>query len=147
GRRVFRFVPNIIDDDANLRFTAETAQKNLEDTIAARIRVVPEGFPIVGSQSDLLEGAARNDVVLPKTWIPGTLKYQVAFYPSTLADLQKGLEAMLREPGGCFEQTSTSNYPNLLVLNYLKETDQAKPEVARRAQELLARGYQMLTSF
>src|SRR5260370_32387673 len=54
---------------------------------------------------------------------------------------------MLREPGGCFEQTSTSNYPNLLVLNYLKETDQAKPEVARRAQELLGRGYQMLTSF
>jgi hypothetical protein len=54
---------------------------------------------------------------------------------------------MLREPGGCFEQTSTSNYPNLLVLNYLKETDQAKPEVARRAQDLLARGYQMLTSF
>ena len=41
-------------------------------------------------------------------------------YPSTLADLQKGLEGMLREPGGCFEQTSTSNYPNLLILDYLK---------------------------
>lgn len=146
-RRVYRLVPNIVDDAANLRFTGEAAQKNINDSIATTIKVVPQGFPIVGSQSDLLEGAARNDVVLPETWIRGTLKYQVSFYPSTLADLQKGLEAMLREPCGCFEQTSTSNYPNLLVLNYLKETDQAKPEVARRAQDLLGRGYQMLTSF
>ena len=68
-------------------------------------------------------------------------------YPSTLADLQKGLEALLREPNGCFEQTSTSNYPNLLILDYLKESDQAKPEVERRARDLLARGYQKLTSF
>jgi uncharacterized protein YfaS (alpha-2-macroglobulin family) len=147
ARRVYGFVPNIIDDEAKLRFMAETAQKDISDSIESRIRVVPQGFPIVSSQSDLLEGAAKNDVVLPESWIPGTLKYQVSFYPSTLADLQKGLEAMLREPCGCFEQTSTSNYPNLLVLNYLKETDQAKPEIARRAQDLLARGYQMLTSF
>jgi hypothetical protein len=147
ARRVYRFEPGIVDGEAKVRFAGDTAKKDFEDTIEANIKVVPQGFPIVGSQSDLLEGAARNDLVLPETWIPGTLKYQVSFYPSTLADLQKGLEAMLREPCGCFEQTSTSNYPNLLVLNYLKETDQAKPEVARRAQDLLARGYQMLTSF
>jgi uncharacterized protein YfaS (alpha-2-macroglobulin family) len=146
-RRVYRFEPSIVDGEAKLRFTGETAKKDLDDSIESAIKVVPQGFPIVGSQSDLLEGSARNDVVLPESWIPGTLKYQVAFYPSTLADLQKGLEAMLREPCGCFEQTSTSNYPNLLVLNYLKETAQAKPEVARRAQDLLGRGYQMLTSF
>jgi hypothetical protein len=71
----------------------------------------------------------------------------VTVYPSTLADLQNGLEALLREPSGCFEQTSTSNYPNLLILDYLKETDRAHPEVARKAQEMLGRGYQKLTSF
>src|SRR5262249_21257887 len=59
----------------------------------------------------------------------------------------KGLDALLREPNGCFEQTSTTNYPNLLILDYLKESDQAKPEVERRARDLLARGYQKLTSF
>ena len=51
------------------------------------------------------------------------------------------------EPGGCFEQTSTSNYPNVLILNYLKESEQSKPEVEKRARDLLARGYQKLTSF
>jgi hypothetical protein len=53
----------------------------------------------------------------------------------------------LREPNGCFEQTSTSNYPNLLILDYLKESDQARPEVERQAREKLSRGYAKLTSF
>src|SRR6202022_3069087 len=114
---------------------------------AKTFRIVPDGFPVVGSHSDLLEGIAVNEVVLPATWVPGTLKCRVQVYPSTLASLQKGLEGLLREPGGCFEQTSTSNYPNVLILDYLKETDQAKPEVARQAKDLLARGYQRLTSF
>ena len=59
----------------------------------------------------------------------------------------KGLEGLLREPNGCFEQTSTSNYPNVLILDYLKESDQAQPEVEARARDLLDRGYQKLTSF
>jgi alpha-2-macroglobulin-like protein len=108
---------------------------------------VPEGFPVVDSRSDMLEGVARHDVVLPETWVHGTLQCQVQVYPSMLADLQKGLESLLREPGGCFEQTSTSNYPNVLILDYLKESNQAKPETERRARDLLAKGYQKLTSF
>jgi len=85
--------------------------------------------------------------VLPDQWIKGTLKCQVQVYPSTLADLQKGLEALLREPGGCFEQSSSSNYPNVLILNYLKESESSKPEIEKRARQMLVNGYQQLTSF
>jgi hypothetical protein len=117
------------------------------DKVREKFRIVPEGFPIVAARSDLLEGSASHAVTLPATWVKGTLKCRVDVYPSTLADLQKGLDALLREPCGCFEQTSTSNYPNLLILDYLKESDQARPEVERRARDLLARGYAKLTSF
>src|SRR5262249_13247018 len=109
--------------------------------------IVPDGFPVVATRSDMLEKTSLNEIVLPESWVKGTLKCQLAVYPSTLADLQKGLEGLLREPCGCFEQTSTSNYPNLLILDYLKESDQANPEAARRARELLTRGYQMLTNY
>jgi hypothetical protein len=145
ARKFYRFQPIIAEGDASLRF--EGRSDPFTDSVSRSFRVVPEGFPITGAQSDMLEGSARHELVLPETWIKGTLKYQVAVYPSTLADLQKGLEALLREPHGCFEQTSTSNYPNLLILDYLKETDQAKPDVARQAQGLLDRGYQKLVSF
>jgi hypothetical protein len=145
-RRLYRFQPNLVEGKAELRFDGQSAPL-AGDSILKLLMVVPEGFPVVGSQSDVLEKVAHHDLVLPESWIKGSLKYQVAVYPSTLADLQKGLEALLREPNGCFEQTSTSNYPNVLILEYLKETDQANPDVARRAQDMLARGYEKLTSF
>src|SRR5262249_46322311 len=132
--------------EAALTFSGE-AKPLAADRLRRTFRVVPDGFPIVASKSDLLERSATSELVLPETWIAGTLKMGVAVYPSTLADLQKGLDALLREPGGCFEQTSTSNYPNLLILDYLKESDQTKPEVEKRARDMLARGYQLLTAY
>ncbi|HZT82286.1 MAG TPA: alpha-2-macroglobulin family protein, partial [Gemmataceae bacterium] len=145
-RRVYRFQPNVVEGQAALTFEGRS-EPFAADIIRRKFAVVPDGFPVAGSRSDLLEGSASYDVVLPESWVKGTLQCQATVYPSTLADLQKGLEAMLREPNGCFEQTSTSNYPNLLILDYLKESDQARPEVEKRARDLLARGYQKLTSF
>jgi hypothetical protein len=146
GRRIFHYRPSIVEGEARVEFRGQT-QPFAADSIARTFRIVPDGFPIVGSRSDLLEGSAVDEVVLPKTWIKGTLKCRVQVYPSTLAALQKGLEALLREPNGCFEQTSTSNYPNVLILDYLRESNQARPDVEARAQGLLASGYQKLISF
>jgi hypothetical protein len=150
-RKLFRFQPQIKEGEAVLLFEGKGGPWEggpfFADSVRHALRVAPEGFPVLGSHSDLLEGSASQTVALPETWVAGTLKCQVDVYPSTLADLQKGLDALLREPNGCFEQTSTSNYPNLLVLDYLKESDQARPEVERRARDLLARGYKKLTSF
>jgi hypothetical protein len=146
ARHLFRFRPITQEGTASLAFTAQ-AEGSPADTVRTTFRIAPEGFPIAGSHSDVLEKSATADVVLPNDWIKGTLKCQVQVYPSTLADLQKGLEGLLREPNGCFEQTSTSNYPNLLILQYLKESDQAKPEIERHARELLDRGYQKLLAF
>ena len=50
-------------------------------------------------------------------------------------------------PYGCFEQTSSTTYPNVLVLDYLKTTNQAAPEVQMKAEEYINLGYQRLTTF
>jgi hypothetical protein len=147
-RRLYRLQPTLVEGVAKVTFDGSAGPKlSDKDKLEKSFKVVPDGFPILGSRSDLLEKSATNDIVLPKTWVKGTLKLQASVYPSTLADLQKGLDALLREPNGCFEQTSTSNYPNLLILDYLKNSDQTKPDVEKRARDLLARGYQKLTSF
>jgi hypothetical protein len=146
GRRVFSFQPAMAEGKAELRLSANS-QPFADDSVVRTISVVPEGFPILGSISGTLEGKALHEIKLPEKWIAETLKCQVTVYPSTLAELQKGLEALLAEPGGCFEQTSTTNYPNALVLQYLKESNQAHPEAMKRAKDLLERGYARLTAF
>ena len=145
-RQTLTLRPTLVEGQAELALAGRSEPLS-SDRIVRNITVVPDGFPIVGSHSDLLEKTARREVLLPESWVKGTLKLSVNVYPSTLADLQKGLEALLREPCGCFEQTSTSSYPNVLILDYLQEADLAKPEIAARARELIERGYARLTSF
>jgi hypothetical protein len=145
ARRIFRLRPTLVQGEARVHIAGTAAP--FTDSIVKSLPVVPDGFPVVQARSDVLETAAVNEITLPERWIERTLQCQVQVYPSTLASLQQGLEALLREPNGCFEQTSTTSYPNVLILNYLKESDQARPEVERRARDLLARGYQKLISF
>jgi hypothetical protein len=144
-RRLFTFHPAAAEGKARVRFDG-VSDPFAGDSVEQSFAIVPRGFPFVGSRSDLLEGTDRQTITLPK-WIPGTLKLRGQAFPSTLADLQKGLEALLHEPCGCFEQTSSSNYPNVLILSYLKESDQSRPEVEKRARQLLESGYGKLIGF
>ncbi len=57
------------------------------------------------------------------------------------------MEGMLRMPGGCFEQTSSSAYPNVLVVNYIKRTKQTSPAMLLKAETYLSAGYQRLLTF
>jgi hypothetical protein len=146
NRRIYRLQPNIVEGEAELKLEG-TSEPFAADSVLKRIPVVPEGYPVNNAISDLLEKEVLHQVDLPDDFVKGTLRLRAQIYPSTLADLQKGLEGLLREPYGCFEQTSTSNYPNTLILNYLKTSEQGNPDAERRARELLQRGYQQLTSF
>jgi uncharacterized protein YfaS (alpha-2-macroglobulin family) len=55
----------------------------------------------------------------------------------------EGLDNVFRMPHGCFEQTSSS----VLVLDYLRRTEQARPEVEMKALNFINLGYQRLLSF
>ena len=50
-------------------------------------------------------------------------------------------------PNGCFEQTSSTTYPNLLVLDYLKKTKRINPELQLKAEGYINIGYQRLVTF
>lgn len=146
SRRIYRLQSTVPEGEASVRMEG-SSEPFAADTVIRRIPVVPEGYPVNEAFSDLLEKGVTHEIKLPEDYVRGTLKLRAQIFPSTLADLQKGLEGLLREPNGCFEQTSTTNYPNALILNYLKSSDQGNPDAERRARELLQRGYQRLTSF
>ena len=115
------------------------------DAFAELVKVQPRGFPVAqvfgGSALDQTFDFEINDP------IEGSLQAAVTVHPSVLSDLTSGLERMLRQPGGCFEQTSSSNYPNVLVLNYLKTTGNAAPAIEKQANDFLDFGYKRLLTF
>jgi len=123
------------------------ATAGLKDEIHKKIKVVALGFPFeVSFAGTAKKGVARHTVELGGA-LPGTLVASVKMYPSPLASMTTGAEAILREPGGCFEQTSSSNYPNVMVLQYLEKNEAASPEIIQRSQGMLSRGYKILAGY
>jgi uncharacterized protein YfaS (alpha-2-macroglobulin family) len=123
------------------------APQNLRDAVTRPLHVVPPGFPKVSSYSGQLSGPQELTVKLPQQWVPGSLEVSLNVFPSSLADLQKGLDGILQEPTGCFEQASTSNYPNVMTMQYMQQHDAADPAVIARTKDLLKSGYARLTGY
>ena len=145
-RVLFRLKPTIKEGIAVVTLKGDSEPFG-HDTVQYTMKVVPEGFPISENFSDVLERVAQHDLVLPEKLIKGTLKAGLVVYPAPTSDLQKGLEGLLREPSGCFEQTSTTNYPNVMILSYLREAGVPDAQMEEKARALMARGYGKLISF
>jgi TonB family protein len=118
---------------------------NHTDAVREEVRILPRGFPAHRSYSgDALAATYTVDVNSP---LPGTLKATLTAFPNTLSELTAGIASMLEEPHGCFEQTSSSTYPNVLVLNLLRETGGGPAAVRERAARYIEEGYKRLISF
>ncbi|MBM4320581.1 MAG: alpha-2-macroglobulin, partial [Deltaproteobacteria bacterium] len=120
----------------------------LQDAVARTVEVVPDGSEVRRSVTGrLAEGTIRHEVLVPEQAIPGSGKLFVKIYPGLLSQVLEGLDGVLRMPSGCFEQTSSSTWPNVLVTRYLRETSQMTPDLDVRASEFINVGYQRLLTF
>ncbi|MEZ6142720.1 MAG: alpha-2-macroglobulin family protein [Zavarzinella sp.] len=147
GRKLLHATPSILQGPAGVYVEGNSEPAAMPDSSQRLLKVVPDGFPYAVAYSDVLEKTAHGKLFLPKDVVPGTLQARLEVYPNTMNDLVKGLEGLLREPHGCFEQTSTVNYPNVMILNYLKDTNQTNPELSQKAKGLLEKGYQRLVGY
>lgn len=127
------------------KITISCQANGMQDQFVTPIVVQPRGFPV----TEVFAGSQlKNNFELTlQQPIAGTVIAKVQVYPSVLDEVLTGMESMLRMPGGCFEQTSSANYPNLLVLNYLKETNTSNLEIETRAKEYLKVGYNRLVGY
>ncbi len=141
------FVDLLVTGKEGLGTVAFTGtSEGLSDAFEREISVAPLGFPQAYEASGELEDVARHSVDLGQA-IDGTVSAKIQLYPSPVATLVSGMEGLIREPGGCFEQTSSSNYPNVMVLRYLEEQGVADPELVSRTMGMLDRGYDRLVGY
>ena len=117
------------------------------DVVVREIEVVPNGREQNVVFNGQLESGAAHDVTFPANAIPDASKIFVRIYPGPLSQIMEGMDAILRMPSGCFEQTSSATYPNVLALDYMKRTKKLTPEVHAKAEGYIANGYQRLLTF
>jgi uncharacterized protein YfaS (alpha-2-macroglobulin family) len=117
------------------------------DVVVREIQVVPNGREQNMVFNGWLESTARHALNFPGESIPDASKIFVRLYPGPLSQVIEGMDSLLRMPYGCFEQTSSSTYPNVLALDYMKRTKKLTPEVHAKAEGFIANGYQRLLTF
>jgi hypothetical protein len=118
-----------------------------EDIVVREIEVIPNGREQNIVFNGRLESSAQHDLKFPADSIPDATSVLVRLYPGPLSQIMEGMDSILRMPGGCFEQTSSSTYPNVLALDYMKRTKKLTPEVHAKAEGYIANGYQRLLTF
>jgi len=117
------------------------------DIVVREIEVIPNGREQNMVFNGRLENSVRHELNFPETAIPDASKIFVRLYPGPLSQVIEGMDSLLRMPYGCFEQTSSSTYPNVLALDYMKRTKKLTPEVHAKAEGYIANGYQRLLTF
>jgi uncharacterized protein YfaS (alpha-2-macroglobulin family) len=128
-----------------LRVTALAGK--VGDAIERDVDVVPDGRKVETVHSGSLDQPVTHPVEVPQGAIEGSVKAFVKLYPSSFSQVVEGLDNIFRMPYGCFEQTSSTTYPNILALQYLQQTKQNAPKVEAKARQYIHLGYQRLVGF
>ena len=129
------------------RARSDRSDSDRSDIVVREIEVIPNGHEQSLVFNGRLENTVRHEVEFPANAIPEASKIFVRLYPGPLSQVVEGMDSILRMPGGCFEQTSSSTYPNVLALDYMKRTKKLTPEVHAKAEGYIANGYQRLLTF
>jgi len=131
-----------------LTLTAQmTGSAKRADVVVREIEVVPNGREQNIVFNGQLQTTASHTVEFPPAAIDGASKIFVRLYPGPLSQIIEGMDSLLQMPNGCFEQTSSSTYPNVLALDYMKRTKKLTPEVHAKAEGFISNGYQRLLTF
>lgn len=130
----------IVKGTISFRITSNGNAENLVLPIVAS----EKGFPV-------RETIAGNSAVKTNfnisAMIPGTLKAELKLFDKPEGQLLDGIESMLHEPYGCFEQTSSTTYPNVFILKYLKQSGRSNPDIEQKARGYIQRGYERLIGY
>jgi len=147
-RRLFQIdVGREFSGPANLTLDARAGR--YRDTVSRKLDVQPLGFPHERSTGGVLErnGSKSFEFTLPADIVRGSLSSSATVYPTPLASMTDALQSLLREPNGCFEQTSSTSYPMVMAQQYFLTHTGIDPALIEKARNLLEGSYKKLTGF
>ena len=100
---------------------------SLQDSLAKQTEVFPRGFPVRLSSSGIFQpgnlSGTLKFILPPDTYNSGTLKVTAKVFTSPMDNILDAIASLIRDPYGCFEQTSSVTYPLVLVLRILVKFD------------------------
>ncbi len=145
-RETLYYGMEVIGQRGEAQIDLVAAAGGLRDGLKRSLKVEPLGFPQMAELSGSLEEKAVHRIRLGEL-TKGSIQASLRLYASPVSDLFSGVEGLLREPHGCFEQTSATHYPNVMAMQYIATQKAPDPALIRKIDRLLDRGYKRLVGF
>lgn len=142
--KTLHFTIKALKPGNKLQVKIKVVADGVSTTILKTIDIYGKGFPVSVSIGGTK--SASGSFTIDKA-LDNTLKSELKFSMNPFSSLTDGLEAMLREPSGCFEQVSSSNYPNIMALQLLESKGGMDEDFKKKAIGYLKSGYRKLTGY
>ena len=119
--------------------------KDIEDQISEQIETQYSGFPTteVLSSNEL---KSKFEFTI-ENLVDHSMTANFFAHPSMLSEVMGSLEKMMRQPNGCFEQTSSANYPNIMAMQMIIENGNVDAALHKKSSDFLDFGYKRLLGF
>jgi len=151
GARVAKLIPITVGDVAGeFELTFDAVAGEMSDKVTRKLVVKPRGFPVEFAKGGMIgpeNASVTYDIEIPADVTTGSIKSELALYPTPLANMTQALEALIQSPSGCFEQTSSTCYPLVMAQQYFMSHQGVDPKLIERSRTLLDDGYNRLTGF
>jgi len=137
------------DFQGQIQFVLDGQAGPFKDRVARNLSIVPLGFPYESAHGGLLgpDKAATHTITIPRNAVKGSISSSITVFPTPLANMTEALERLIQEPGGCFEQTSSTSYPLVMAQQYFLTHQGVDPKVIDKARGHLDSAYKKLAGF
>jgi len=142
------YIPITLLKNGTYRFRVEARNNSLTDIVEKELTIYPKGYKIEKVVSTgSLEDNVSEDILILEDIVENTASAKVKIYASTMSQTIEGMENIFKMPTGCFEQISSSLYPNILALKYLESNGIVNEELKSKAISYISSGYQKLLTY
>lgn len=127
------------------KFRVNLLTNEFRQSVVKELEIFERGFPMYFGKSTLNETLFKFN---SENVISGSQSAIFTISLNLTEPILNGIERILREPSGCFEQVSSSTYPNIYAMKLLQlKENQNKTEQREKAQKYLQSGYKKLAAY
>jgi uncharacterized protein YfaS (alpha-2-macroglobulin family) len=133
--------------ESKIKVSAEAT--NMSDDVTRTVTVKPLGFPMEVANGGMMNPNSdiANTITIPDSVNKGSIRTNVVLYVTPMGNLTQALEGLMQEPNGCFEQTTSTNYPLVMADQYFLTHSGVDPQLIAKSNVLMAKGYARLISY
>ncbi|WP_326984448.1 TonB-dependent receptor plug domain-containing protein [Chryseobacterium sp. MYb264] len=128
--------------NSNIQFTVRSG--DFRETMILPFKVEEKGFP---HHYSIINNKNENIKIDIPELINGSLNASYYVFENQALQMFEDLERLKKEPHGCFEQLSSTVYPNIFILNYLKSVKKIDAETESLVLKNLKKGFQRMLSY